>query len=307
MSTLVTGAAGFIGSHVCEALAARGEEVLGLDEMNDYYPVSLKTHRLSRLRDLPGFRFVRHELGAWAMGAGVLRGVDRIIHLAAWAGVRNSTAHPVLYGEANIMATLRLFEAARLAGIRSVVYASSSSSKRLASVYGATKRACEDLADAYGSLHGMTMTGLRYHTVYGPRGRPDMAMWKFARAIHAGEAIEVYNNGDMSRDFSFVSDIVDATILAHDRKAAPGDVRVFDVGSGRRRKLLDMIHLIEQAMGKTVERVMLPMQPGDVESTLADNGPARAAFGYQPSVDLEAGIPRFVAWYLEHRAAGGVA
>ena len=300
--TLVTGAAGFIGSHVCEALLDRGDEVVGVDELNNYYPVSLKQARVARLVVRSGFEFVHEDINDLPPS---LFGADRIIHLAAWAGVRNSTKDPIQYGEANIMGTLRLLDAATRLGLESFTYASSSSAKTIASIYGATKRACDDLAEGFAAVHGLACTGLRYHTVYGPWGRPDMALWKFVRAAVDGEPIDLYNNGDMGRDFSYVADVVRATILAHDNPAPPKEPRVIDIGRGHERRLLDLVALVEGCVGKEVRRNLMPMQVGDVPSSLADLAQARDLLGFEPQWDLEQGIPAFVEWYLEHRANGG--
>lgn len=302
MTVLVTGAAGFIGSHVCHALLDRGESVVAVDEMNDYYPVSLKYARRDRLEERPGLTFHRETV---ADVPDDLYGCGRVIHLAAWAGVRASTRDPIRYGEANIMGTLRLLDLAAKAGLPSLTYASSSSVKRIASVYGATKRACEDLAEAFAAIHGMGITGLRYHTVYGPWGRPDMAMWKFARAAVQGDPIDLYNGGDMTRDFSYVADVVQATLAANDNPAPAGVARAIDIGSGQERRLTDMVALVEKAVGRPVKRNLLPMQTGDVESSLSDLRAARELLGYEPTWSLERGIPEFVAWYLQHREAGG--
>jgi len=323
MTIVVTGAAGFIGSHVSAALLARGETVLGIDNLNDYYPVALKQARLARLTGNPAFRFVKADVAdRAAMEAlrGELADATGIVHLAAQAGVRYSLENPYAYIEANVLGHLCMLEMARhLPKLRNFVYASSSSvyggNKTLpfsvddrvdtpVSLYAATKKADELMSHAYSHLYGFPATGLRFFTVYGPWGRPDMAAYLFADAIMAGWPIRVFNQGAMQRDFTYIDDIVAGTIAALDRPAAPdGDGvrhRVYNLGNHRSETLLHFIAVLEQALGRTAVKQLEPMQPGDVPATYADIEASRRDLGFEPATPIEAGIPRFVAWYKEY-------
>ena len=323
MSILLTGAAGFIGFHVAKALLDRGERIVGIDNLNDYYDVALKEARLARLRAYPGFAFAKLDV---ADRDGVFRLVGRhadlssIIHLAAQAGVRNSLLDPYTYIDANMMGTLVMLETARrLNHLRGIVYASSSSvyganTKQPFSVedrvdhpvslYGATKRSCELMADAYSRLFALPATGLRFFTVYGPWGRPDMAAYLFTRAILAGEPIKVFNEGRMARDFTYIDDIVTGTIAAHDRPPDPGVHRIYNLGNHRPERLLDFIAVIERLLGRTADKQLLPMQPGDVSESFADIEPARRDLGFEPTATIETGLANFVQWYKEYHGVG---
>jgi UDP-glucuronate 4-epimerase len=320
MSVLVTGAAGFIGFHVSQALLARGDAVIGLDNLNDYYDVALKRARLARLEGKPGFAFERADIADRAALAAIVErhpGIDRIVHLAAQAGVRYSLQNPYAYVESNVMGHVTVLEAARrLPQLRAFVYASSSSvyggnRKQPSSVedrvdtpvslYAATKRADELITHAYAHLFGIPATGLRFFTVYGPWGRPDMAAYLFADAIVHGRKIPVFNHGQMARDFTYIDDIVSGVVAALDRPPAP-DVkgRLYNLGNHRPEQLLDFIAVLEAALGRTAEKELLPMEPGDVASSFADIEASRRDLGYEPKVPIAVGLPRFVAWYKEY-------
>jgi UDP-glucuronate 4-epimerase len=323
MSVLLTGAAGFIGFHVAKALLDRGERVVGIDNLNDYYDVTLKEARLARLRAYSDFTFVKLDV---ANRDGVFDLVERhpelssIIHLAAQAGVRHSLIDPYTYIDTNVMGTLVMLETARrMTGLQGIVYASSSSVygantkqpfsvedrvDQPVSLYGATKRSCELMAEAYSRLYRLPATGLRFFTVYGPWGRPDMAAFLFTRAILAGEPIKVFNKGRMARDFTYIDDIVQGTIAAHDRPPGPGAHRLYNLGNHRPERLLDFIAVIERLLGATATKQLLPMQPGDVAESYADIGPARRDLGFEPKATIETGLASFVQWYKEYHGLG---
>jgi UDP-glucuronate 4-epimerase len=325
MSILVTGVAGFIGFHTAKALAERGDRVIGIDNVNNYYDTRLKEARLAELRMVPGVVFAKLDLsdrdGVLALVA-ANKDLAGIIHLAAQAGVRHSLEDPYSYVDANIMGTVVIFEAARrIERLTGLTYASSSSvygaNRKLpfsvddpvnqpVSLYAASKRSCELIAHSYGHLYGLPMTGLRYFTVYGPWGRPDMAAWLFTRAILAEEPIKVFNNGRMSRDFTYIDDIVAGTIAAHDHPPAAANAkdevshRLYNLGNNKSEQLLDFIAVIERALGRTAKKELLPMQPGDVADSFADIETARRDLGYEPRTSIEEGIASFVAWYKEY-------
>src|ERR1700745_1716479 len=290
MSILLTGAAGFIGSHVAKALLERGDRVVGVDNLNDYYDVRLKQARLALLSAYPDFVFAKLDV---ADRDGVFALVERhqdlrsIIHLAAQAGVRYSLENPYAYIDANVMGTLVMLEAERRsAGLTATTYASSSSVyganqkqpfavedrvDQPVSLYAATKRSCELLVHTYSHLYGLPATGLRFFTVYGPWGRPDMAAYLFTSAILAGRPIKVFNHGKMARDFTYIDDIVAGTIAAHDRPPSGGvRHRIYNLGNPRPEKLLDFIAVIERALGRTAQKQLLPLQSGDVPESYAD-------------------------------------
>ncbi len=314
MDVLVTGAAGFIGYHVAERLLARGDRVVGLDNCNDYYDVSLKEARLQQLGRHAGFAFYRGDVAdpaavARAFDAGPF---DVVCHLAAQAGVRYSLENPVAYGRANLMGFLHVLEACRHRGTGNLVYASSSSVygadetvpfaethrvDRPVSLYAATKVANELMAHTYHHLYGLPCTGLRFFTVYGPWGRPDMALFSFTRAILAGEPIDVYNHGDMERDFTYIDDIAAGVVAAIDRPL--GD-EVLNLGNHQSVRLERFIEVIEQAVGRPAVKNYLPMQPGDVPRTHADVDRAARLLDWRPTTPIERGIPRFVTWYREY-------
>ena len=317
MSILLTGAAGFIGFHVAKALLDRGERVVGIDNLNDYYDVRLKEARLDGLRGYPGFVFAGLDV---ADRDGILALVERhrdlrsVIHLAAQAGVRYSLENPYAYIDANVMGTLVMLEAARrIDGLMGITYASSSSVyganrqqpfsvedrvDQPVSLYAATKRSCELLAHTYSHLYGLPATGLRFFTVYGPWGRPDMAAYLFTSAILAGRPIKVFNQGKMARDFTYVDDIVAGTIAAHDRPPADGvRHRIYNLGNHRPEKLLDFIAVIERELGRTAQKELLPLQLGDVPESFADITASRRDLGFEPNTTIEVGLARFIEWY----------
>jgi len=321
MTILVTGVAGFIGYHVALALLERGETVFGLDDLNAYYDVALKQARLARLRAHAGFSFHRVDISDrqavdTAVDAAPGR-IDRIVHLAAQAGVRYSLTHPFAYAQANLIGHLVMLELARrLPGLRHMVYASSSSvyggNTKLpfavedrvdhpVSLYAATKKADELMSHSYSHLFGLPQTGLRFFTVYGPWGRPDMALYLFTEAIMAGRPITVFNHGDMQRDFTYIYDIT-AGVLATLDLPPTGDAphRVYNIGNSRSEPLLRLIELLENALGRKAERRFEPMQPGDVKETYADISAIQRDTGFTPRVQIDVGVPRFVQWYREY-------
>lgn len=318
MAIVVTGAAGFIGYHLATALLDRGDEVIGVDNLNAYYDPKLKRARLARLEGRNGFRFVQADIADREGFAAALAGerVSRMAHLAAQAGVRHSLTHPFDYVQANLVGHMVVLEWCRHAkGFEHLVYASSSSvyggNTKLpfaesdpvdnpVSLYAATKKADELMSHAYAHLYGLPQTGLRFFTVYGPWGRPDMAMWLFTQAIFAGKPISVFNHGDMRRDFTYVDDIVRGVIAALDRApSAEGGAahRVYNIGNHRSEDLLRMIEVLEQAIGRKAEKRLEPMQPGDVKATYADIAAIQRDLGFAPSTPIDVGIPRFVEWY----------
>ncbi len=318
MSILVTGVAGFIGMHTAAALLARGEAVIGVDNLDGYYDPVLKRARLARLNGLPGFTFMRADIAdGEAMDRLALDGVDRILHLAAQAGVRYSLENPRAYIRANISGHLNLLELARRREVSHFVYASSSSvygdagsgplavdatADRPRSLYAATKRSDELMTECYAHLYGFRATGLRYFTVYGPWGRPDMAPTLFARAMLAGDPIRVFNEGRLARDFTFVEDAVAGTLGALDR--TEDGHRIYNIGNGRAEPLMRFIRTLEAALGTRARLDLQPMQPGDVLETCADIGEAERHFGYAPRIAIDEGLPRFAAWYRDYYGTG---
>jgi UDP-glucuronate 4-epimerase len=332
MKILVTGAAGFIGFFTAQRLLARGDEVVGLDNLNAYYDVSLKTARLERLQQHARFRFVRLDLED---RAGVRRlfdqeGFERVVHLGAQAGVRHSLQEPHSYVDSNVVGTLNILEGCRHNRVAHLVYASTSSvygaSTRLpfsvhepashpVSLYAATKRATELMAHSYAALFNLPVTGLRFFTVYGPWGRPDMALFLFARAILEGRPIEVFNYGRHQRDFTYVEDIVEGVVRTTDRIAQPdmawdgahpdpassrAPYRLYNIGSNRPIELLRYIEVLEQCLGRKAERVLKPLQPGDVPDTFADVSELIADVGYKPDTPIEVGVRNFVDWFVPY-------
>ena len=325
MTTLITGVAGFIGMHVADRLLARGEHVLGIDDLNDYYDPALKHARLARLADRHGdaFTFVAVDFADVAALDAALAPTtfDRIVHLGAQAGVRYSIENPAAYARSNLVGHLNMLEVARHADTP-MVYASSSSVyggntslpfrvedrvEHPLSLYAATKRADELMSDSYAHLYRLPLTGLRFFTVYGPWGRPDMAMWIFTKAILAGEPIPLFNHGRMERDFTYIDDIVSGVVACLDTPPAddgaekPGGSHaphwLYNIGNNQSEQLGTVIDLLETAIGRKAVRNNLPMQPGDVERTFADIDPIREALGFAPTTAIDVGVPRFVEWY----------
>lgn len=316
MTVLVTGAAGFIGMHVAERLARRGETVLGLDNFNDYYDPRLKAARGDRLAALPGFTMVRGDIAEEGLVASLIgdRGVERVVHLAAQAGVRYSLENPFAYERSNLAGHLAVLEACRRGGVGRLVYASSSSvygdrpigdqgfreddpAMEPVSLYAATKRSCELMSHCYSSLYGLTQAGLRFFTVYGPWGRPDMAYFSFTRKIERGEPIEVFAEGRMARDLTYIDDIVDGVVGVLDAPTAPGSHELYNIGDSSPVGLMDMIRSLERVLGREAVKIMLPPQPGDVTSTFADISKLQALTGYVPRVGFDEGAARFADWW----------
>jgi UDP-glucuronate 4-epimerase len=317
---LVTGAAGFIGHAVAHRLLARGERVIGVDIVNDYYDPALKEARLATFSGINSFAFERLDIADAAQMAALVcdHKIVRVVHLAAQAGVRYSLENPFAYERSNLAGHLSVMEACRhAAGFEHLVYASSSSvygdkpmggegfkedepANDPVSLYAATKRACEMMSQSYANLYGFPQTGLRFFTVYGPWGRPDMAYFSFTQKILKGEAIEVYGDGKMARDFTYIDDIVDGIIGALDNPPARGDHRVLNIGDSHPVGLMDMIKTLEKAIGHEAVKVMRPMQPGDVTATYADVSKLHALTGYKPKVMLAEGLEKFAAWYREY-------
>lgn len=332
MKILVTGAAGFIGFHLSKRLLEAGEKVLGIDNLNAYYDVALKKARLSVLKKYNGFRFLKRDIAHRASMASFFRDerFDQVVHLAAQAGVRYSLVNPFAYVDSNVLGFVNILEGCRQQGVGHLVFASSSSvyganvetpfSVRQnvdhpISLYAATKKSDELMAHVYASLFGIPSTGLRFFTVYGPWGRPDMALFLFTKAILEGRPIDVFNHGKMKRDFTYIDDIVEGVIRVmkkppqpvprrRGRDLEPGTssaaYRIFNIGNNRPVGLLTFIRLLEKALGKKSIKHFLPLQPGDVPQTCADIRELRAYVGFRPKTPLEIGIPKFVEWYKEY-------
>ena len=332
MKILVTGAAGFIGMHTCLRLLARGDEVIGIDNLNDYYEVSLKEARLKQLLAHANFQFqkldVADQAGMQAMFARTRP--QRVIHLAAQAGVRYSLSNPQAYIDSNLVGFTNILEGCRHQGVEHLAYASSSSvyggNTRLpfsehdnidhpVSLYAATKKANELMAHTYSHLFRVPTTGLRFFTVYGPWGRPDMALFLFTKAILAGQPIDVFNHGNMVRDFTFIDDIVEGVIRVIDKPATPDPAfdpanpdpgtsnapyRVFNIGNSTPTPLMDYIDAIEAAVGSKALKNFLPMQPGDVPATSANTDELNAWVGFKPATEVKSGVARFVQWYRDY-------
>lgn len=319
-SVLVTGVAGFVGSHVARALLARGESVVGIDNFSDYYDPVLKFARLKPLRETAGFTFVEGDISdrETMMGLADRQGdLDRIVHLAAQPGIRHSKLDPYIYVQTNVMGHLVLLELARRLGpqLRHLVYASSSSvyggndkipfavGDRVdhpVSLYAATKRSGELMTETYVHQYGLKATGLRYFTVYGPWGRPDMSPYIFARAIHEGRTIPLYHHGKLKRDFTYVDDIVAGTLAALDQPPATAGHRLYNLGGSRSEEILDVIALFEKALGRKAVIELKPGEPGDMPETAADIDATTRDFGWTPKVTVEQGIPLFVDWFKEY-------
>ncbi len=332
MRILITGAAGFIGMHTTLKLLARGDEVIGVDNLNDYYEVSLKESRLARLSAHPNFEFKNIDIAdrdAMTLLFSNSR-PSRVINLAAQAGVRYSLTNPHAYIDANIQGFINVLEGCRHNGVEHLVYASSSSvyggNTQLpfsehqnidhpVSLYAATKKANELMAHTYSHLFDLPTTGLRFFTVYGPWGRPDMALFLFTKAILNNKPIDIFNNGDMVRDFTYVDDIVEGVVRLLDRPAEPDPhfnsdnpdpatsnvpYRVFNIGNNQPTKLMDYISAIEKSLGTEAKKNFLPMQPGDVKSTAADTSNLESWVQFRPNTPVVAGVSRFIDWYLEY-------
>lgn len=319
MRVLVTGAAGFIGYHTSVRLLERGDEVVGIDNVNDYYSVELKRARLARLADYPGFTL--HELDlsdrdAFDDMVTAIQGVRRVVHLAAQAGVRYSLDHPFAYVDANLTGHMSVLELCRhQPDFEHLVYASSSSvyggntklpfsvedrTDTPVSLYAATKKANEHMSYCYSHLYGLPQTGLRFFTVYGPWGRPDMALYIFTKAITEGKPIHVFNHGDMMRDFTYVDDIVTGVVASLDNPvtAAEGAPhRVYNIGNNNSEPLMRLIATLEEALGMKAETIMEPMQMGDVKETYADITAINRDLGFEPTTPIDVGVPLFVDWY----------
>jgi UDP-glucuronate 4-epimerase len=332
MHVLVTGAAGFIGSSLSHALLAGGASVHGLDNINDYYDVRLKQARLQRLAEHPKFTFSQIDIADRAAVPRLFQSqtFDAVVHLAAQAGVRYSMENPHAYVDANLIGFVNVLEGCRHSRVGHFVFASSSSvygaNKKLPfseddsvdhpiSLYAATKKANEVIAHSYAHLYGVPCSGLRFFTVYGPWGRPDMALFKFTRGILAGESIPVFNNGDMVRDFTYVDDIVEGIVRVTNHRARPDEgfdplkpapstsrapYRIFNIGNNSPVKLMRYIEVLESKLGKKAKLELLPMQPGDVAATVADTSQLERAVGFRPSTSVEVGVGRFVDWYRDY-------
>ena len=328
MKVLVTGAAGFIGATLIHRLLARGDEVIGIDNLNDYYSVALKHARRDRLIAAGGnrFTFLTTDFSDYPALTKALEPLafDRVVHLGAQAGVRYSIENPHAYVQSNLVGHLNLLEVARHRGLEHMVYASSSSvyggNEHLPfsvadrvdhplSLYAATKKADELMSETYAHLYRLPLTGLRFFTVYGPWGRPDMMMWLFTKAILAGQPIEVFNHGEMWRDFTYVDDIVAGVVACLDNPPpddgavkAGGSVkphRLYNIGNNRSEHLLRVIEILEAECERTAEKIMLPMQPGDVARTYADIDAISGDLGYAPTTSIDVGVPNFVRWYRD--------
>ncbi len=324
MSIMVTGAAGFIGFHLSRALLARGEKVVGIDNLNDYYSVRLKQDRLAQLQEHANFSFAKcdlDDLEGLRAAAAAHGPVRQVVNLAAQAGVRYSLENPFAYAKSNLVGHLSVMELCRHSDtVEHLVYASSSSvyggNKKLpfsvddrvdhpVSLYAATKKADELMSHSYAHLYRLPQTGLRFFTVYGPWGRPDMALWIFTESILAGKPIRVFNRGDMQRDFTYVDDIVAGIIGVMDNPPADGGAdapphRVYNIGNHRSEQLLRLIEILEDALDRKAEKILEPMQKGDVKATFADIEAIRRDCGFEPTTPIDVGIPRFVEWYKDY-------
>jgi UDP-glucuronate 4-epimerase len=329
MKFLVTGAAGFIGYYTAERLLAAGHQVIGIDNLNDYYDVGLKMARLDLLADKPAFQFIKLDLADREGMAQLFaeHKFQRVIHLGAQAGVRYSLENPLAYADSNLIGHINVLEGCRHNKVEHLLYASSSSvyglNRKLPfatedsvdhpiSLYAATKKANELMSHSYSHLYGLPTTGLRFFTVYGPWGRPDMALFKFTKAILAGENIDVYNHGEMYRDFTYIDDIAEAIVRLQAIIPQPNEAwtveqgspasssapyRVYNIGNSNPVKLMEYISALEQALGIEARKNMLPMQPGDVLDTSADTAELYRVIGFKPETGVEEGVKRFVEWY----------
>jgi len=332
MHVLVTGAAGFIGFHVSQRLLARGDTVVGIDNLNAYYDVRLKHDRLARLQEHPSFQFRQLDLADQAGMTDLFSGQcpERVVHLAAQAGVRYSLTNPRAYVESNLVGFMNILEGCRQNRVQHLVYASSSSVygantkmpfsvhdnvDHPVSLYAASKKANELMAHTYSHLYQLPTTGLRFFTVYGPWGRPDMALFLFTKAILSGQPIEVFNEGKMRRDFTYIDDIVEGVVRVTDTIAQPNSAwsgmkpdpgtsqapyRLYNIGNNQPVELLDFIAALENSLGKKADKRLLPLQPGDVPETYADVDDLMRDVGFRPATPISVGIARFVEWYLSY-------
>jgi UDP-glucuronate 4-epimerase len=332
MRILVTGAAGFIGFHVSKSLLDRGHEVTGLDNLSDYYDVRLKLARLEQLTARNGFRFIKQDIADRTAMPELFskERPERVVHLAAQAGVRHAFDHPQDYIDANIVGFMNILEGCRRNEVQHLVFASTSAvygantsmpfsvhqnADHPVSLYGATKKANELMAHSYAHLFKLPVTGLRFFTVYGPWGRPDMSLFLFTKKILAGEPIDVFNYGDHVRDFTYIDDIVEAVVRTIDKIPQPdprwnsnapdpasssAPYRLFNIGNNQPVSLLDFIECIEKALGKKARKNMLPLQPGDVQKTFAEIDDLTNAVGFKPATGIEEGIKKFVSWYRHY-------
>ncbi|HIK29590.1 MAG: NAD-dependent epimerase [Oscillatoriaceae bacterium SKW80] len=329
---LVTGAAGFIGFHLCKYLIERGENIIGIDNLNDYYDVTLKQARLAQLENQKNFQFYKLDIASRKMIAELFASIkpDRVVHLAAQPGVRYSLKNPHAYVDSNLVGFVNILEGCRHCNVKHLVFASSSSVygantkmpfspqdnvNHPVSLYGATKKANELMAHAYSHLYGLPTTGLRFFTVYGPWGRPDMATFLFTKAILEGRAIDVFNNGKMQRDFTYIDDIINGVARVLDKIPVPdpnwsaeapnpassyAPYRIYNIGNNKPVELLYFIELLEKCLGKKAEKNFLPLHPGDVLATYADIDALEKDVGFKPNTPIEVGIPRFVEWYRDY-------
>lgn len=312
MKILLTGCAGFIGYHTALVLLARGDEVVGLDNMNAYYDPTLKQHRLEKLQSIKGFSFIKGDILDRPTVAKAMQGCDRVIHLAALAGVRYAFEHPDEYIDINITGFFHVLDEVRKQKVAGLIYASSSSvyggntklpasetdrTDNQLSLYGQNKKDNELMAHTYHHLYGVHVTGHRFFTVYGPCGRPDMALFLFTDAILKDKTLQIYGEGKMQRDFTYVDDIVSGIIASVDKNYPE---EIFNLGCGRQEELMDFISMIEKACGKEGKKEYLPMQPGDVRASLANISHAREKLGYNPKTQIKDGIPKFVTWYKQY-------
>lgn len=316
MKILLTGCAGFIGMHVAKILLLRGDEVLGIDNLNDYYDPELKQARLGQLKGYPRFKFMKGDISDRAFVEEVFSAEkpDRVINLAAQAGVRYSIENPHAYIQSNIVGFINILEGCRNNAIQHLVYASSSSvyggnikmpfsvSDRVdspVSLYAATKKSNELMAHTYSHLYKLPTTGLRYFTVYGPWGRPDMSPWLFTSAITEGRSIKIFNQGKMQRDFTYIDDIAEGTVRALDREILQ-PYKVYNIGNQQPVELMEFIGVIERELGQEAQKEFLPMQPGDVVATFADVGELKREVGYEPKTNLDVGLANWVKWYKDY-------
>ena len=312
MKIFVTGAAGFIGFHLCNALLDRGDVIVGYDNLNAYYDPTLKEARLKLLSTREGFSFTKGDIMDRRALAHAMAGCDRVVHLAALAGVRYAYDHPEEYVDTNIKGFFNVIDEVRLQKIDGLIYASTSSVyggntkfpsseddmvDNQVSLYGMNKKANENMAHVYHALYGTKVTGLRFFTVYGPYGRPDMALFLFTKALLAGEKLPVFNEGKMQRDFTYVDDIVAGIVASIDKNY---DEEIFNLGCGKTEELMDYIRMVEETVGKKAEFEFLPMQKGDALKSAADIAKAREMLGYEPKTQIKDGVPRFVRWYREY-------